>query len=325
MKGDIFVLVEHLKGEISDITFELLSCGKAIKEQTGGTLFAILLGHNLKSLIPDLGCADKVIYVDDENLSEFSPEAYKMVLVHLLREKDFLFFLVGNTSYGMDIASALAAELEVSCVVNCKDFRFEEDNFIFITQTHGGKILNEVSVPNKAVISILPGSFSAEEGKREGSPSIEEIKSPVSLSTLKVRFKRIIEPEITDVDISKQNILVSVGRGIQSKDNIPLVEELAQLLGGVVGSTRPVIDQGWLPLSRLIGRSGKAVKPKLYLALGISGALEHQEGMKGSELIIAVNTDPTAPIFDIAHYGVEKDLFEIVPLIVQRLKERKGS
>lgn len=325
MKGDIFVLVEHLKGEISDITFELLSCGKAIKEQTGGTLFAILLGHNLKTLIPNLGCADKVIYLDDENLSEFSSEAYKMVLVHLLLEKDFLFFLVGNTSYGMDIASVLAPELGASCLVNCKDFRFEEDNFVFTTQTHGGKILNEISVLNKAIISVLPGSFSAEEGKRERSPSVEEVKSPVSLSALKVRFKGIIEPEVTDIDISKQDVLVSVGRGIQSKDNISLAEELAQLLGGAVGSTRPVIDQGWFSLSRLIGRSGKVVKPKLYLALGISGALEHQEGIKASELIIAVNTDPAAPIFDIAHYGVERDLFEIVPLIVQRLKERKSS
>jgi len=325
MKEDIFVLVEHLKGEVSDITFELLSCGKAIQAQTGGSLSAILLGHNAKNLIPRLGCADKIISVDDENLSEFSPEAYKMVLTHLLSERDFLYFLVGNTSCGMDVASAVAPELEASCLVNCKSFRFEGGSFIFTTQTHGGKILSDVYLPGKGIISVLPGSFPAEKGKKEGSPPVDEVKSPATLSGLKVKFKRLIEPEVTDIDISKQEVLISIGRGVKSEDGIPIMKELAQLLGGAVGSTRPVIDQGWLPLSRLIGRSGKVVKPKLYLALGISGALEHQEGMKGSELIIAINTDRAAPIFDIAHYGVEKDMFDIVPLMVQRLKERKGS
>ena len=134
---------------------------------------------------------------------------------------------------------------------------------------------------------------------------------------------RGIEPEVSDVDISKEQILIAIGRGIQNEDNVELAEELAELLGGVVCASRPVIDQGWLPISRLVGKSGKTVKPKLYLALGISGAPEHAESVTGSDIIIAVNTDPAAPIFNVAKYGIETDLFDLVPELTDKVREAK--
>jgi electron transfer flavoprotein alpha subunit len=149
--------------------------------------------------------------------------------------------------------------------------------------------------------------------------------SPTSLEALPVRFLKLIEPKMEDIDVRKIPVLVAAGRGIQAKDNLAAVEALAKELGGAVCATRPIVDQGWLPRTRQIGRSGMTVKPRLYLALGVSGAPEHTEGMKASELIIAVNKDPEAPIFEIAHYGATVDALELVPILTERIREAKGG
>ncbi|MEM4414258.1 MAG: electron transfer flavoprotein subunit alpha/FixB family protein, partial [Candidatus Caldarchaeum sp.] len=145
------------------------------------------------------------------------------------------------------------------------------------------------------------------------------------LENLRTRFQRLIEPEAGDIDITKEEILVAVGRGIQGQENLPIAEELAQALGGALCASRPIVDQGWLPPTRLVGRSGMMVQPKLYLALGISGAPEHIEGMKDAHVIVAINTDPSAPIFEVADYGIVGDLFEIVPKLTEELKKTKGA
>jgi electron transfer flavoprotein alpha subunit len=173
-----------------------------------------------------------------------------------------------------------------------------------------------------AILSIYPGSFSAEEGKVTKIAPVEEISFPESDE--KIVFKNYIEPEPGDVDITKENILVSIGRGIESQDNMELAEEIIRTTGGALAASRPIIDQGWLPLSRQVGKSGMTVKPKLYLALGISGAPEHVEGMKDSGLIIAINKDPAAPIFNVAHYGIVADVMDIVPVLIEELKKMKG-
>jgi len=159
-------------------------------------------------------------------------------------------------------------------------------------------------------------------GRSDQTPPVENVVVPVEAP--KVVFKQYLEPEAGDVDITKQQVLVGVGRGIQTQDNVQLAEDLAQVLGGAVCASRPVIDQGWLPLSRQVGKSGMSVKPRVYLALGISGAPEHWEGMQNSQCIIAINTDPKAPIFDGAHYGVVGDVLELLPVLTDKVKARKG-
>jgi electron transfer flavoprotein alpha subunit len=171
-------------------------------------------------------------------------------------------------------------------------------------------------------MSIYPGAFPLESGKTDKKPNIEDIDFFKEIE--KVKFNKFIEPEAGDVDITKQDILISVGRGIENADNISIADELVEVMGGAVSASRPVIDQGWLPLSRQVGKSGMIVKPKLYFALGISGAPEHVEGMKDSELIIAINKDQSAPIFNIAQYGVCADLNDIIPELIEQLKRRKG-
>jgi electron transfer flavoprotein alpha subunit len=178
----------------------------------------------------------------------------------------------------------------------------------------------EINAPT-AIVAILPGSFKKEKGETTAAAKVKIRNSPVPLDSLKTKFCSVIEPPKGDVDITQQAVLVSVGRGIQNKENIQVAEELAKLLNGVVSASRPVVDQGWLPLTRLVGRSGMLVKPKLYFALGISGAPEHVEGMKNSSTIIAVNTDPKAPIFSIADYGVVCDLFDVANALIEKLRK----
>ncbi|MBM3748614.1 MAG: electron transfer flavoprotein subunit alpha/FixB family protein [Acidobacteria bacterium] len=180
-----------------------------------------------------------------------------------------------------------------------------------------------VPATEPAVFGIWPGARPPEQGRAEVAPPVEDVAVTLPDAT-PVRLKRYLEPEAGDVDLTQQTALVAVGRGIQSQDNLEVAEELAQALGGAVCGSRPVIDQGWLPLSRQVGKSGLSVKPKLYLALGISGAPEHVEGMRKSELIVAVNRDPAAPIFSVAHFGVAADLFDVVPALIEKAKAARG-
>jgi electron transfer flavoprotein alpha subunit len=185
-------------------------------------------------------------------------------------------------------------------------------------QVYGGKMMADV-VPDgdMAIVAVLAGSFPVEAG--QGSTAATQVACPISLDGLKTKFVEAIKPASGDVDITAQQKLVSIGRGIGSKDNVGLAEELAQKLGATVSSSRPVVDAGWLPRTRQVGKSGLKVKPKLYLMLGISGAPEHLEGMKSAELIIAVNTDKKAPIFNVAHYGATADLFEVAEAMLELL------
>jgi electron transfer flavoprotein alpha subunit len=167
---------------------------------------------------------------------------------------------------------------------------------------------------------MVPGGYKPEDGQRSTPPPVTTVETP-EFQDLKIRVSQYIEPEAGDVDIASEPLLVAVGRGIQLEDNIELAEELAEAIGGEVCASRPVVDQGWLPTSRLVGKSGYQVKPKVYLALGISGAPEHTEGISGSDTIIAINTDPAAPIFNIAQYGVVEDIFDLVPVLTEKLEE----
>ena len=172
------------------------------------------------------------------------------------------------------------------------------------------------------LVTMVPGGYKAEQGQSTQAPSVTSVPAP-TFEGLRVTLKQYIEPDTSDVDITKEKMLVSVGRGIQNKDNIEIANELAAALGCAVSSSRPVVDQGWMPTTRLVGKSGKHVKPKIYLALGISGAPEHVEGMGDSEVIIAVNTDPNAPIFNIAKYGTTTDMFDLVPVLTEKVKLAK--
>jgi len=323
MSQDVFILVEHLKGQLTDGTFELLGIGREVAPQTGGRLVALLLGKDVRGLAEELGAADVDLYVEDERLSDSVPEAYRRVLAGLIREKNPKLTLLPTSSLGMDLAGALSVDLNLPLIAFCKQLAVQDGSIVATCELYGGRAVVEAEIPEGSGLAlVLPGASPADKGRSERAPAVEEVKPSVDLAEVKVRFKGLIEPPPGDVDITRQEILVSVGRGVQRQENLPVLQELADALGGVLSSSRPVVDQQWLPPTRQVGKSGMTVKPRLYLAVGISGAPEHVEGMRDSELIIAINSDARAPIFNVAHYGAVADLFDVVPKLAEAVKKR---
>jgi electron transfer flavoprotein alpha subunit len=320
MNQDIYVLIEHIQGKVADISYIMLAAARDLAGTTGGQVIGIFLGKDAQDLASTLA-ADKVLYADQPALAEFTADAYQRTVADLIEKNEPRAVFFGNTSIGEDIANVLSARLSLPLVSSCVSITDGK----FTSKICGGKIMAESEIAESTtLVTVIPGGYKAEEGQSSVVPDILPFDAP-PLDDLRVSLKKYIEPEVGDVDISKEPVLISVGRGIQTEDNIELAEELAELLGGTVCSSRPIVDQGWLPTSRLVGKSGKSVKPKLYLALGISGAPEHVEGIAGSETIVAINSDPNAPIFDVAKYGVNVDLFDLIDPLIEHVEKLKGQ
>jgi len=319
MSENVFVVIEHVRGQVAEISYVMLAAARQLAQSAGSEVVAALLGHNAQGLANDLG-ADRVLYMEHAALAEFTSDAYRIALAALIKEQSPRAVLFGHSSIGMDITSGLSADLGLPVISSSRSFTPDGK---FVSQICGGKIMAEGDIPMPtALITMIPGGYKADQGRSSQTPAITSIAAP-ALDSLRVTLKQYIEPEAGDMYIAKENMLVSVGRGIQNKDNIELAEELANALGGTVCASRPVVDQGWLPTSRLVGKSGKLVKPKIYLALGISGAPEHVEGMGESDVIIAVNTDPNAPIFNVAKYGTTVDMFDLLPVLTEKVEQAK--
>lgn len=321
MSQDIFVLIEHLRGGVADISYVMLAAARTLTQTSGGKVVAILLGHNAQGLAGNLSC-DRVLYADHPALAEFISEAYQATLSKIIKEQAPRAVLFGHTTIGADVAGGLSAKLSLPLVSSCLTFSTDGK---FVCQICGGKIMAEGELPATTVLfSMIPGGYKSEQGQSAQAPALETFATP-ALDGMHMHLKKFIEPEAGDVDIAKESLLIAVGRGIQNKDNIEVADELAAAMGATVCASRPVVDQGWLPTSRLVGKSGKRVKPKVYLALGISGAPEHVEGISDSDVIIAINTDVNAPIFNVARFGTTNDLLELVPRLTEKVKLAKGG
>jgi electron transfer flavoprotein alpha subunit len=323
---EILVLAEHRQGQMRDITYEMLTKAKEITEKTGAKLTAILLGKNVRELAKPLAdYASTVIVVEDQKLENFNSEAYKKVLSQLITERRPLLVMVGHTSYGIDLTPRLATALSLPLATDCIDFSFEGEAFIVTRQMFGGKV-NVRATVRKAetyMVTIRQAAFSAAKPTTPSNGQIVDTPSPLTEEISEKRFIQYVLPPPGGVDITAAEKLVGVGRGIKDAANLPVMEELAKTLGAVLSCSRPIVDKGWLPSDRQVGTSGKTVKPKLYLAMGISGAFQHILGMKSSDLIIAVNKDPKAPIFSFADYGIVEDLFKIVPPLKNKINETR--
>jgi electron transfer flavoprotein alpha subunit len=319
MGNDILVVAERSKSGFDDVTFELLGKGRELAQAKGGALLVAMLGGS-RALTGQLGAADKVLFVDHPALAEFNPEAAVAALLAVVDHAAPALVLVPNTSIGMDLAAPLSARKDLPLVAYAVDVKSEAGQVVATSQLYGGKVFAECVLEGAGVVSVLAGSFAASPGRKDGTPPVESVLPPAAVGASRVTFAGLVEPEGGDVDITQHDVLVAVGRGLKEADNLPLAEDLAKALGGVVCASRPIVDAKWLPRTRQVGKSGLKVKPKVYLTLGISGAPEHLEGMKDAELIIAVNTDANAPIFAHAHFGTTEDLFELVPALLAMVK-----
>ena len=325
MPGNIWVLAEHWRGKVSEITFEALALARDVAEQLGVKVEAVLLGSGVKDLAAQLGVAARVISVDHAALEQAIPEVYAEALAQLARREQPAAILTPLTNVTLGVGTLVAAKLDASAVNFCKDIRVVGGKLEAHAVLYGGKIETKVAATEPVVLGIWPGARPADAGRSDLPPAVVEDATVDLPAALPVRFKEFIEPEAGEVDVTQQAVLVAVGRGIGSQDNIALAEELAEALGGVVCGSRPVIDQGWLALSRQIGKSGASVKPRLYVAAGISGAPEHVEGIRGAGTIVAVNTDPQAPIFGVAHYGIVGDAQDVLPALTEAVRARHGK
>ena len=319
--AEIFIVIEHRNGEVRDISFEMLRKAHDLGQQGSHTLTAVLLkGSEDLALQAITARADKVIQVEDERLGAFDGELAKEILARLMETHRPFLTLVGHTSWGMDLAPALAVKNGLPLATDCVDILIEEGEPKALRQIYSGKIFSKVAFKKSEgyLVTVRPGSFRP-EGADGHAAEVISWEIPAEVPVGRKRFEAFVDAGAGEVDITQAELLVSCGRGIGEEENIAVVKELAQLMGGVISCSRPVVDKNWLPKYHQVGTSGKSVKPKVYLALGISGAFQHVAGVSGAGTVIAVNKDRKAPIFRVADYGVVEDLFKIVDALKQQL------
>ncbi len=320
MSGNVLVLAEHIGGEVQEATYELLGKAKELAVALGGEVEVAAFGP--ASLADQLGGADVVVSVDHPALAEYNPEAYEVALLSVLRERGPRLLLLSNATIGLDLGASLSVHWDASLAAYVGALQVDGDAVLATAQVMGGKLHAEVELTGeRGICTVLAGAFPASAGTAPAAGSeVVAFATPEGLDNVQTKLRSVIEPEAGDVNITEADLLVSVGRGIESQENLEMVQELADLLGAPLSASRPIIDSGWLPKTRQVGKSGLKVKPKAYLAFGISGAPEHLEGMRDAELIIACNTDESAPIFDVAHLGTTEDLFELIPALADKVK-----
>lgn len=313
----VYVLAEHRQGKLREITLEMLTKGKEL----GNDLTAILLGYNVSSIADQLkDKANQVLYVEDKKLENYNSETYQKVLKQIFEQEKPYLMMIGHTAFGMDLAPSLATSLKIPIATDCVDITLENDKVKATRQVYTGKVNVDVALKKAEnyIITIRPSSFQIQDYTLPGE--VTSIDAQIEDTDSK-KFIGYVEAAVGDVDITQADVLVSVGRGIQEKENIPIIEKFAEALGATLCCSRPIVDKEWLPKDRQVGTSGKTVKPKVYIAIGISGAFQHVVGMQNSGKIIAINKDPKAPIFNVANYGVVGDLFKIIPGLTEKLKE----
>jgi electron transfer flavoprotein alpha subunit len=321
MSGGILVIAEHREGALRDATLEALGAGLALGREGGLEVVALLLAGDAEALAGGLvGRAPVLRLLSSPDLAEYDPETYFSATADAMASMAPRLVLMGHTSQGMDLAPALAGRLGLQLATDCVAASLGGGALTVRRRPYGGKIEETLSLRPAAttVLTLRAGAF------EPAPPGAETTRQAVTLSGLSRRhlrrFVERVKAAVEDVDIAEADVLVSVGRGIGSQDNIALAEALAEALSGVVSCSRPVADAGWLPQSRQVGTSGKTVRPRIYIALGISGAFQHVAGMKGAETILAVNKDPRAPIFHVAHYGIVEDLLDVLPALTEQLR-----
>ncbi len=316
---EILVIAEHRQGAFRDITFEQLGFAQQAGALNNLSVTTVVLGMDAAGAEQLQSACDAVLYTDDARFADYNAPDYLLALSTIIRSRRPRLVVMGHTAQGMDLAPVLALRTGLPLITDCLGFEWTETQVLARRQLYAGKIDARLVLKpaDTYMVNLRPGHFEGQPdmGKKA---TLEAFPAPVEDGASTRRFVEYITAETEDVDITDAEILVSVGRGIGKPENIPLVEAFAGAIGAALSCSRPVADNQWLPKTRQVGTSGKTVRPKIYIALGISGAFQHQAGMKNADTIIAVNTDPEAPIFSVAHYGIVGDLLEVLPVLTKK-------
>ena len=326
----ILLITEQREGKWNKTCLETLAAAQQIANETNAHLAAVVIGKGVAELAGELAASklDEVLLVEHDLLAAYTPDGFTLALQQAIAQAKPDLVLMPHTYQVRDFAPKLAALLGKGMIGDCVGYRHENGKLIFVRQMFQGKTMADVVFEGASpwFATFQAGVFRADL-VAQGASKAPVTPVPVELKPAEIRTKplEIFREAKQAVDLTQAPILVSVGRGIKAPENIPMAEKLAHLLGGELAASRPICDEGWLPMDRQIGSSGQTVAPKLYLALGISGAIQHVVGMKGSRTIVAINKDQNAPIFEIADYGIVGDLFEIVPALTEELEKAKGT
>ena len=323
----ILLITEQRDGKWNNVSFETLAAAQQIAQQTKGTISGVVIGKGVAALADELAGyqLDDVILIEHDLLAEYTPDSYCIALRQEIENAKPDLVLLPHTYQVRDFAPKLATSMQKGMIGDCIAYRYENGKLIFVRQMFQGRTAADVVFTGEPpwIASFQAGAFRGDTAAKRASGKAEVKAASVDLKPEQIRTKplELFREAKQAVDLTQAPILVSVGRGIKAPENIPMAEKLAKLLGGEISASRPICDEGWLPMDRQIGSSGQTVVPKLYLALGISGAIQHVVGMKGSRTIAAINKDANAPIFEIADYGIVGDLFEIVPALIEELEK----
>ncbi|MGA8874665.1 MAG: electron transfer flavoprotein subunit alpha/FixB family protein [Candidatus Korobacteraceae bacterium] len=324
MTARIFAYIVHKAGVVDDSAAELLAAAKKIDPVASPTAVVVGSGAELDAVCNNLcGSYAEVWKISNDSLAYPNAELIRQALIKVLPQGCFV--LVPHNHFGIDLGPGLSIKLNAAFVSDAVAIDgVDGTNLKVVRQEFGGQVSAHVrcNIANGAVINVRPGVFKPVEGATVAGKVVDQ-STQVGPLTAKRRYLTTLVPEAGDVDITKEPVLVSVGRGIGEKDNISIAEELAEALGAVVSCSRPVVDAKWLPKSRQVGSSGQTVKPKIYLACGISGSFQHLAGLKGNPFIVAINKNPKAPIFQVAEVGIVTDMLEFIPELTNKVREVK--
>lgn len=326
----VWVFAEQREGELQKVSLELLGEGRRIADELGVKLTALLLGNNIEALATTLAGhgADEVLVADDKNLEHYTTDAYTKVICDLANERKPGILFVGATFIGRDLGPRIAARLSTGLTADCTSIEVEVENGALLATrpAFGGNLMATIACPDHRpqMATVRPGVF-AKITTDPANCNIEKVDVQLADSDVRTKVLEIIKSKKDIVDIAEADFIVAGGRGVGSKENFALLKELADALGGTVGGSRAAVENGWIDGAYQVGQTGKTVRPQIYIACGISGAIQHVAGMQESDLIIAVNKDDSAPIMKIADYAIVGDVAKVVPELIAQVKEVKSA
>ena len=330
MPDTILVVVEQREGKLNRVSWETVTAGQQLAAETGWALEAAVVGAGISGVANEVAAKKlgKVYALESAKLEPYTPDAFAAALKGFIETKQPKVVLMPHTYQVRDFVPKLATAMGRSAITDCIGYKKDGGRLLFTRQMFQGKLAADVSFTSEApwFVTLQNGAFRADKAESGGSPApVEAASVNIADNAVRNRPQEIFKEAKQAVDLTQAEIIVSIGRGIKEQKNIALAKQLAEAIGGELAASRPICDSGWLPMDRQIGSSGQTVAPKLYLALGISGAIQHIVGMKGSRTIVAVNKDSEAPIFEIADYAVVGNLFDIVPPLIEEVKKAKAG
>ena len=326
MSNGILVFIEHKAGELNKTSLEAIAAAQSLGPQLQQPVLAVVLGSGAQTLAQNIAGYDlaKVVNVDHPHLAEYTPDAYAGAMEQVVRAHDPQYVVMSHTYLVRDFAPKVAARFGKGMIGDCIRVNIDAGKVVFTRRIFLGKLDADVISDGEAptFVTFQSGAFRGDQARKGSGAAIETMH--VDVGQIRMKPEAPFQEVKQAVDLTKASIIVAVGRGIKSKDNITLAEKLAEALGAELAASRPICDAEWLPIDRQIGSSGQTVTPKLYIAIGISGAIQHLVGMKNSQTIVAINKDPEAPIFDVADYGIVGDLFEVLPVLTEEIRKLKA-